>query len=123
MQVTSSQKDMVDQLGVAARTIAFWADRDVIRPAEKTRGAGSGIHRRFSESEVDIAAILHQVSALKLPIAMLGHVAQFVRRIQRAPNVFKPALRFEDSGIIGKFVAENVEALGAARIGKIVSWY
>jgi DNA-binding transcriptional MerR regulator len=124
MVPTFAQKDIVDHLGVAPRVLAFWSDQNVLLPVERGKNSGgSGVHRRFAESEVEIAAILFQASALKLPIGTLRDIAAWVRTIQRAPNIFKPALRFEEKNLIQRIVDDKSEPIGSARTAKAVSWF
>lgn len=107
MVPTFAQKDIVDHLGIAPRTVAFWSDQGVLLPVEPKKSGGSGVHRRFVESEVDVAAILHQASPLKLPIGSLRDIATWIRRVQAAPTLLRPVLRFPDDTEFVRAVVEQ----------------
>jgi hypothetical protein len=122
MQSTFAQKDIVDTLGIPTRTFANWCDQEVLIPQKRDEDAGSGVHRRFVESEVDIAAVLHQGARGKLPIGVLRDIAHWFRGIQRVPKTISPVLRFEDRDVIEKLIVDD-KLISGHTAARILSWY
>jgi hypothetical protein len=64
------------------RTIQLWADFGILEPVGATQGAGTGVHRRFTITEVRVAALLMPFASIGVPRGVL----------KRAGDVFRDAL-------------------------------
>ena len=65
--------------GAKKRTIQVWADTGLIHPSNATSRRGTGVHRRFSEGEVKVAALLTPLANLGLTIGQLEWFAALFR--------------------------------------------
>lgn len=61
------------------RTIQLWADFGVLVPTKGTQGAGTGTHRRFSITEVRVAALLVTFARIGVPRGVLKRAADKFR--------------------------------------------
>jgi DNA-binding transcriptional MerR regulator len=66
-----------------ARRLQNWTSKKVLRPEAKTLSRGTGIHRLYSQNEVEIAAIISEISRYGLPVWMLRGVADWLRQFQQ----------------------------------------
>jgi hypothetical protein len=71
--------DIVAKTGAKQRSVLMWADALALWPQGGTGHAGRGVHRRFSWTEVQIAAVLHHVAPFRLPIGTMAAVGSIVR--------------------------------------------
>jgi DNA-binding transcriptional MerR regulator len=86
VQPTFLQADIVERLGVKPRSVQFWTANGVL-VGQKQR-SGSGIHRRYSFEDFEIAAIAGELSRYGLPISTLKAAADWFRSVQRWQNKF-----------------------------------
>jgi DNA-binding transcriptional MerR regulator len=78
------QADVASKTGVPPRTIQFWVTNGVLEPTPATKKTGSGVHRRYSAGEVEIAAVLAELTKFSISVGLLRSFAQWLRDIQRA---------------------------------------
>jgi hypothetical protein len=81
-QVTEREFTLAESVvrtGARRRALQLWADGGVIHSTEGTDRAGTGVHRRFPESELRIAAVLGALADLGLPIGFLRSLANALR--------------------------------------------
>lgn len=72
--------EVVALTGAKRRSVQLWADGKIIQAVEETDRAGTGVHRRFSENEVKIVALLVPLAELGLTIGWLGEFASRFRK-------------------------------------------
>jgi hypothetical protein len=77
------QADFIDRLAIKPRTLQFWTANDVLKTTTPGAKAGSGVHRRYSAGEVEIAAILAEVSRYGVSVGTLRGLASWIRDIQK----------------------------------------
>ena len=78
------QADVASKTGVPPRTLQFWVSNGVLEPTPATKKTGSGVHRRYSAGEVEIAAILAELTKFSISVGVLRSLAVWIRDIQRA---------------------------------------
>lgn len=83
MQGSFLQAEVVAMTGVKPRVLQFWTANDVLKATTPGAKAGSGVHRRYSASEVEIAAILAEVDRYGMTISTLRGLASWLRDIQK----------------------------------------
>lgn len=71
--------DVAKVTGAKKRTIQLWADGGLIRAINATTRRGTGVHRRFAEGEVKVAALLTPLANLGLTIGQLEWFAALFR--------------------------------------------
>lgn len=64
-------------VGASYRMLDYWTSQGVLLRLDDRRG--SGYPRRYSMSEIRVAAVVTQLAALGATIPVLGHVAEVVR--------------------------------------------
>lgn len=89
MEPTFAHADIIARIPLLPRKLIAWADGKVLIAAGKTEGAGSGVHRRFTRGEVEIAAILCGLEPWKLPLKTLRGIAAWLREIQMVQKRLK----------------------------------
>lgn len=89
MEPTFAHADIIARIPIASRKLIAWADGKVLLAAGKTEGAGSGVHRRFTKGEVEIAAILYGLDRWSLPLKTLKGIAAWIREIQKVQKRLK----------------------------------
>lgn len=78
------QADVAFKTRIPARTLQFWVTNGVLEPTSATKKAGSGVHRRYSAGEVEIAAVLGELTKYSISIGVLRSLAEWLRNIQSA---------------------------------------
>ena len=79
MESAYSLSDVVNRTGAKRRALQLWADGGIIKSTKDTDRAGTGVHRRFPEAEVRIAALLVPLANMGTPIGILRRFAQEIR--------------------------------------------
>jgi DNA-binding transcriptional MerR regulator len=82
MQGTFLQSEVIAMTGIKPRVLQFWTANDVLKATTPGAKAGSGIHRRYTASEVEIAAILAELERYGITIATLRGLGSWIRDIQ-----------------------------------------
>lgn len=79
---TLSLADIARVSRVKRRTIQLWADVGVLRALPSTMLRGSGVHRRFTTSELKLAQTLRSFhdQAIAIAIGMIKEIADRIRR-------------------------------------------
>jgi DNA-binding transcriptional MerR regulator len=68
--------EVVARTGAKRRAVQLWADGGVIESTAETDRAGTGVHRVYDESQVQIAAILAALANnISMPIGELQQLA------------------------------------------------
>ena len=58
MDGTYTLADLEQITGANRYVIQEWARQGLLEPVDRTKGAGRGVHRRFTKDEVELAALL-----------------------------------------------------------------
>ena len=67
--------------GAKRRAAQVWADARILQPVPESDRAGSGTHRRFTQKELEIAAVLAPLAGMGIPIGSLARVATVIRKL------------------------------------------
>lgn len=88
MQGSFLQADVVQRTGISPRTLQFWVNGGLLKPTTPNKKAGTGVHRRYSADELEIAAILAELSRLGISTGALRGIADWIRSIQKVGQKF-----------------------------------
>ncbi len=72
-----------DRSGVKARTLQFWTSNGVLKADAATSLKGTGVHRRWPQLEVEIAAVLGVLERYGVTVGTLHGIAASVREWRR----------------------------------------
>ena len=75
-----SLSEVVKLTGAKRRSIQLWADGGILFAAADTDRLGTGVHRRFSLQEVQIAALLTPLVNIGAPIGVLKRFSGILRQ-------------------------------------------
>ena len=81
MTDTYSVAEIVKRTGALRRRVQLWADAGVIRSSAATQHGGSGTHRAFDGTELQIAALVTPLANLSMSIGLLKFFADEIRPI------------------------------------------
>jgi hypothetical protein len=84
------------------RSVRLWADAAVIKADEDTVLQGSGIHRRFSRTELIVACIIAPFAKQKLAIGALNAISRNIRLSMTSTNTRSFVKPLVEGAILGE---------------------
>ena len=85
MPDTFTAAQVADVSGLPLRWLRFATDQGLFQPEPETMGGGKGRHRRYSQAEATIAAIVAPLVQINVQIGTLVSLAEFLREIMKCP--------------------------------------
>ena len=79
MHNTFTLAEVTEKASVRPRSVQNWAAKKVLRPVSRTSGKGTGVHRLFSISELEITAIIGVISRKAPPLSALREVSKLAK--------------------------------------------
>lgn len=79
MPATYTLSQLAAATGLKPRTLQFWTSSHVLQPEASTLHGGPGTHRRYTERELALAAILAPINSLGLQIGTLRSISEYIR--------------------------------------------
>jgi DNA-binding transcriptional MerR regulator len=83
MPVSYTLSQLSEMSGVRPRTLQFWSQNGVLEAEEGTKHKGTGVHRRWPQIEVEIAAVLGALERYGVTVGTLHGIGAKIRSWKR----------------------------------------